>query len=103
METEQGKNERQVEAERKRERQEEERKKGETEMDIGAKILTVAGGKLISPTVFHFCVEKSRHIDYRLQEFQITTISCEKLKKHISTTTQQQKTAVFHSWLTQLS
>lgn len=42
---------------------ERQRQKGETEMDMGGKILIVAGGKLIRPTVFHFCVEKSRHID----------------------------------------
>lgn len=53
------KREEEVEQERVRK----EGKKGETEMDKGAKILIVAGGKLISSTGFHFCVEKSRHID----------------------------------------
>lgn len=41
----------------------ERKRKGEAKMDKGGKILIVAGGKLTRPTVFHFSVEKSRHID----------------------------------------
>ena len=52
---------------RKREREAGKGEKGETEIDKGAKILIVAGGRLIIPTV-----EMSRHNDYRSQELQIT-------------------------------
>lgn len=65
----------------------EEGKKRETEMDKGAKILIVAGGKLISSTGFHFCVEKSRHIDRTTSHYKSKMLEKKRLLKMV----QQQK------------
>lgn len=37
-------------------------------MENSDKILIVVRGKLMRPTVFHFCVEKSRHFDSRQKD-----------------------------------
>lgn len=44
---------------KKEQRERDEVRKTDTEMDEDCKILIVAGGKLMRPTMFHFCVQRS--------------------------------------------